>query len=167
MAGLVRRNISNGRGELYIDNRMSPIALPLSRDGEEWNVIKVGEKFERMTYSCAHCQRVVVKHPERTRPREWCPRCNGYLCEQPCNAQQECLDIRRLVEIQQANPNLDVLGLAFGGGNLAALQVLIDARKPHMGGGVTLAIEAREARFAAQQAQGAARLAGGKEKANG
>ena len=37
--------------------------------------------FEAPTYTCRHCQRVVVINPLRTRDREYCPGCNHYICD--------------------------------------------------------------------------------------
>jgi hypothetical protein len=37
--------------------------------------------FEAATFTCKHCQRVVVMNPNRTREREYCRGCNHYICD--------------------------------------------------------------------------------------
>ena len=40
-----------------------------------------GENFEAPTYTCTHCERVVVMHPERKRERAYCTGCNHMICD--------------------------------------------------------------------------------------
>jgi hypothetical protein len=37
--------------------------------------------FESPTYTCSHCQYVVVMNPLRTREREYCRGCDSYICD--------------------------------------------------------------------------------------
>lgn len=37
--------------------------------------------FESPTYTCSHCQHVVVMNPQRTREREYCRKCDSYICD--------------------------------------------------------------------------------------
>jgi len=37
--------------------------------------------FEAPTYTCSHCQTVVVMNPARTRERAYCRGCDHYLCD--------------------------------------------------------------------------------------
>jgi hypothetical protein len=37
--------------------------------------------FETPTYTCSHCQYVVVMNPLRTRDREYCRGCDSYICD--------------------------------------------------------------------------------------
>ena len=37
--------------------------------------------FEADTYTCTHCQRVVVMNPERKRERYKCRGCNHHICD--------------------------------------------------------------------------------------
>ena len=37
--------------------------------------------FEAPTYTCSHCQLVVVLNPLRTRDRGYCPKCDHYVCD--------------------------------------------------------------------------------------
>lgn len=44
-----------------------------------------GTLLEMDTFQCPHCQRIVVKHPERTRPRNTCRKCMKVTCDSaPC-----------------------------------------------------------------------------------
>lgn len=45
---------------------------------------------EMSTFTCAHCSRVVICHPQRQRPRHTCKRCMRWTCDlagcvQDCN----------------------------------------------------------------------------------
>lgn len=37
--------------------------------------------FETPTYTCSHCNHVVVMNPLRTREREYCRGCDSYICD--------------------------------------------------------------------------------------
>jgi hypothetical protein len=37
--------------------------------------------FEAPTYTCSHCQYVVVMNPQRTRERAYCRGCDSYICD--------------------------------------------------------------------------------------
>jgi hypothetical protein len=41
--------------------------------------------FEAPTYTCSHCQVVVVLNPRRTRDRPHCKKCDHYVCDR-CGA---------------------------------------------------------------------------------
>ena len=38
-------------------------------------------KFESATFTCSHCETVVILNPNRTRSRGYCPRCDHYVCD--------------------------------------------------------------------------------------
>ena|SRR6267378_3453307 len=40
--------------------------------------------FEAPTYTCSHCQTVVILNPLRTRERGYCTKCDHYVCD-TCN----------------------------------------------------------------------------------
>ena len=44
-----------------------------------------GSLVESATYTCSHCQRVVVINPLRTRARGYCPNCDHHVCDE-CEA---------------------------------------------------------------------------------
>lgn len=41
--------------------------------------------FEAPTFTCSHCNRVVLVNPRRSEPLCWCSGCDHYLCHR-CNA---------------------------------------------------------------------------------
>ena len=58
-------------GLLIIDHSASP--------GTE--AVPEGKVVEAAIVTCAHCQRQVVLNPLRTRAREYCPKCDRYVCD--------------------------------------------------------------------------------------
>jgi len=44
-----------------------------------------GKKFQAVTNTCSHCDRIVVRNPDRTRPRGHCSKCDKFVCD-PCSA---------------------------------------------------------------------------------
>lgn len=66
--------LPSGLGYLELDHRASPEApfgLP--------------RHFEADTYTCTHCNAVVVMNPDRVRERYKCRGCNHHICD-PCAA---------------------------------------------------------------------------------
>jgi hypothetical protein len=39
-----------------------------------------GQKFEAATLTCPHCGGAWIKNPLRTRPRDYCRKCDHYIC---------------------------------------------------------------------------------------
>lgn len=48
------------------------------------------------TYTCAHCCRVVVMHPGRTRPRAFCRCCGRWICETTRECAEDCTPLDEL-----------------------------------------------------------------------
>jgi hypothetical protein len=40
-----------------------------------------GKLSESPTFTCSHCNAVVVMNPKRTRERAYCRGCNSYICD--------------------------------------------------------------------------------------
>jgi hypothetical protein len=40
-----------------------------------------GVMVELPTFTCSHCQRIVMMNIQRTRDRGYCPKCDHYLCD--------------------------------------------------------------------------------------
>lgn len=56
-----------------------------------------GQKYESATVTCAHCGRVVVLNPQRTRPRGFCRKCDAYICDSyECNL--ECRPLSQVFD---------------------------------------------------------------------
>ena len=68
-------------GELFIDHRYSPgISEELVRKTNLPSGAGQGV-FEAPTFTCSHCQTVVVLNPLRNRERAWCRYCDHYICD--------------------------------------------------------------------------------------
>lgn len=54
--------------------------------GIDTPAVPEGRLFEAATYTCPHCHAIVIINKERTRPRNYCHRCDHYVCDNPmCN----------------------------------------------------------------------------------
>jgi hypothetical protein len=74
-----------GLGYVEIDHRQSPIPAKDLPPGVSANY------FEADTYTCSHCQVVVVMNPARVRARHKCGGCNHHICD-PCAARRAAGD---------------------------------------------------------------------------
>ena len=75
-------------GYMLVDHRNSPGISPELIRASKLDVPIVGknELYESATIQCCHCGGHVVRNPNRTRPRNWCMRCDEYVCDNPwCN----------------------------------------------------------------------------------
>ncbi len=57
-----------------------------------------GKLIELPTLTCAHCNRVVVLNKDRQRQRNWCMKCDAYVCDlrvcvTDCNPFQQSIDL--------------------------------------------------------------------------
>ena len=59
------KNKSSLEGYLMIDNRASH-----------------GGMLEMSTLTCSHCQNQVVLNPARQRARNYCPKCDRFICDE-------------------------------------------------------------------------------------
>lgn len=69
------------------------------------NRLSGGALVELPIVTCSHCQRGVVMNPGRTREREYCPKCDHYLCDQ-CGLTRkldggECRNFNQLLDTMQ------------------------------------------------------------------
>jgi hypothetical protein len=53
--------------------------------------------FETATFTCSHCQTVVIINPDRKRQRAYCRGCNHLLCD-PCGAERALTGVCRTFE---------------------------------------------------------------------
>ena len=54
--------------------------------------------LELPTLTCCHCGRIVVLNPNRQRQRNWCMKCDHYVCDlkfciEDCNPIQQALEL--------------------------------------------------------------------------
>lgn len=88
-----------------IDHRFSP-GIPadlLHAAGLSRVATAVGPDrlWESATVTCLHCNTVVILNPERTRPRGYCAKCDGYVCDSP-GCGMECRPFAKLLDEVQA-----------------------------------------------------------------
>lgn len=97
-------NMSSKRsheGYLLMDHRAGdPVPDELVRDADLPPGAGRG-LFEAATYTCSHCQFVVVIEPKRTRERAYCRRCDHFICD-GCGAiyaqNKICKTFKQIVE---------------------------------------------------------------------
>ncbi len=86
------RSKRSNEGYLIIDQRESPgipaemtrsVAQPGTQGHSDGGVPVSARKglFEAATFTCSHCQRVVIINPDRQRDRLYCKKCDHYLCD--------------------------------------------------------------------------------------
>lgn len=73
----------NHEGYLLIDHRNSPgVPADIARRwGFDPYLMGEGKTLEAPTLTCAHCKGSVVLNPERIRKREYCQKCDDYVCD--------------------------------------------------------------------------------------
>ena len=80
-----------GLGYVEVDQRNVGAALPLGMQ----------RHFEADTYTCSHCQVVVIMNPARVRERYKCNGCSHHICDncaaeiatgKPCHTMQQTVD---------------------------------------------------------------------------
>lgn len=81
------RRLQDLEGYLLIDNRASP-GVPDEVNQEFDLPVGAGRGvFECATFTCSHCQRVVIINPKRNRERAYCRGCDHLLCD-GCGAER-------------------------------------------------------------------------------
>lgn len=80
-------SLRNHEGYLLIDHRNSP------------GIEGLPSFFEAPTFTCKHCQAIVVKNPDRKRERAYCRGCDHLICD-PCAAiKQQTLTCRTFDQV--------------------------------------------------------------------
>ena len=97
------RSKRSQEGYLLIDHRESPgvSADLVHRSGKDAPVVGKNATFESATITCSHCQAVVILNPLRTRPRNYCAKCDHYVCDRPA-CLTECLPLKKVLDDLQA-----------------------------------------------------------------
>lgn len=60
---------------------------------------------ETAVLTCSHCHRQILVNPDRTRPREYCAKCDHYICDWCAAARKgvdECRPMNQVLDLQQA-----------------------------------------------------------------
>ena len=112
MAGKPRRE-----GYLLVDHTFSPGVTPdaLQAAGVPGVAVGADRKMEFGTATCCHCNAVVILNPLRVRARNYCAKCDQYVCDNPaCNL--ECRNFDRLLDyVQNENAKREERGLPVVG----------------------------------------------------
>jgi len=81
-------------GYLMIDHRFSPglteaeaVAAGLPKEAGKG-------LYECPTFTCSHCERIVIMNPSRTRERGYCRKCDHYVCDE-CEAKRVATGVCR------------------------------------------------------------------------
>ena len=89
-------------GLLTVDHRAGPGLSIETTQAMGLPPLPGGQLMESATKKCAHCPKVVVLNPDRSRPRHYCPKCDNYICDE-CEAVRvaagfACNDYERMVD---------------------------------------------------------------------
>lgn len=94
------RTLGSHTGYLVIDHSNSPgVSEEFVRaSGRDVPFAAEGQVFEADTFTCPHCQGIVLKNPLREKPRNICRKCMKVTCDNPsCNL--ECVPIAKVFDI--------------------------------------------------------------------
>ncbi len=81
------KSLRNHEGELVIDHRSG---APVPDELIVASGLPAGAGrglFECPTYTCRHCQRIVIINPKRNRERAYCRGCDHLICDE-CGAER-------------------------------------------------------------------------------
>lgn len=68
-------------GYMLIDHRNSP-GVPDEVVMREGLPAGAGQRvFESATFTCSHCEAIVIMNPDRSRERGYCRKCDHYVCD--------------------------------------------------------------------------------------
>jgi hypothetical protein len=94
-------SLRDHEGYMLIDNSNSP-GIPDALVMAQGLPAGSGRiKFESATFTCSHCEAVVVMNPDRQRSRGYCRKCDHYVCD-ACEARRiasggECYPFKAMV----------------------------------------------------------------------
>lgn len=104
-------------GLLIVDHRESPGVTPEQARGHG-PAVGAGQLLETPTYTCVHCQRIVIMNPLRTRPRVYCQKCDDYTCD-------ECEALRVLHPHAAHHSFAEVMDLVQSGQPMAEVPLIL------------------------------------------
>ena len=114
-------SLRSHEGYFLMDHRNSP-GVPDSVVVQEGLLPGAGRGvFESATFTCSHCQVVVVLNPDRSRDRGYCRKCDHLICDGCETAKAasggDCNSFKRLVDV--------LLNNAAKGGEVSQSPVII------------------------------------------
>lgn len=109
-------SLKRHEGYLLIDNRFGPgvTAEFVQQSGKPAPVVGEGQLYESATITCSHCHAVVILNPARTRARNYCSKCDHYVCDNPvcitaCNPLNRILDIEQEKRFRLIGKDIELL----------------------------------------------------------
>jgi hypothetical protein len=93
------KSLRQQEGYLLVDHRVSPGVPSGVMEAQGWPAGAGQGLFETATYTCAHCQYVVVMEPKRTRPRAVCLACYQRICDGCEVVRQQTLTCRSMARL--------------------------------------------------------------------
>ena len=103
-------SLKRHEGWLVIDNRFGPgvPAEMIRASGKDAPVVAEGAMMECSTITCSHCHSVVILNPERTRQRNYCKKCDHYICDSPgCNS--GCVPMNKVLDDLQEQQGRNII----------------------------------------------------------
>jgi len=88
------KSIRSLEGELTIDHRGSPGLSDLLVKQAGLPPGSGRGLYESATYTCGHCQAIVVMNPQRTRERAYCRGCQHVICDGCAVVKAQTLECR-------------------------------------------------------------------------
>lgn len=84
---------------MLIDHTFSPGVTRefVAKSGMGGPVVEAGQRFEAAMTSCPHCGSDVLRHPLRKREREWCRKCDAYICDN-CAAVRKATGVHKTLQ---------------------------------------------------------------------
>lgn len=75
--------IRDREGYLEIDHRESPgISRELAaKVGRGTIPVEAGKRLQAATLHCVFCESMLIRNPDRERPRAYCPKYDAYMCD--------------------------------------------------------------------------------------
>lgn len=94
-------------GYLLIDHRASPgVSEDFIRSTRKAALTAPeGALAEAATFTCCHCQAVVVVNRKRTRPRGYCAKCDHLVCDNPI-CSKECMPFAKILDVAEKEARL-------------------------------------------------------------
>jgi hypothetical protein len=96
------RSKARHEGYLLIDHRASPGIDHATARMFGAPCVGEGQMLEAPTFTCSHCNGVVIVNPDRRRERAYCRRCDHLVCD-GCGAVGECRSFARAMDLAQEN----------------------------------------------------------------
>lgn len=120
-------SLKRHEGYLLIDHSASPGLTPEEARlcGYHGNCGE-GKVFESATITCSHCKMPFIKNPERVRPREYCKKCDHYICDF-CHVERSAADYSHLKFEQKAEIILNAAhhGETLGMNLMAPISIIV------------------------------------------